>query len=65
VSRSGAEQCRRRARECLQTARASHGSKRTFLLDMAQTWLRMAEEQETPPRAVGQQARPKKNPAIE
>jgi hypothetical protein len=65
VSRSTAERCRRRARECLETARASDGLKRTILLDMAQTWLLMAEEQETPPRADKRQARSKKSPAKE
>ena len=39
---------RHRARECLEIARASPlGEKRTILLDMAQTWLRLAEEEES------------------
>ena len=46
MSRSVAEECRRRARECLHIARTSQGSDRILLLDMAQTWLRLAEEQE-------------------
>jgi hypothetical protein len=56
VSRSVAEECRRRARECLHMARTCQGSDRILLLDMAQTWLRLAEEQEAsiPPRAVEQ-----------
>ena len=72
MSRSVAEECRRRARECLHMARTSQGSDRILLLDMAQTWLRLAEEQEAsiPPRAVEQsqpvvqqqqQAQPKKD----
>ena len=71
MSRSVAEECRRRARECLHMARTSQGSDRILLLDMAQTWLRLAEEQEAsiPPGAVEQsqpvvqqqqQAQPKK-----
>ena len=53
MSRSVAEECRRRARECLHMARTSQGSDRILLLDMAQTWLRLAEEQEAsiPPGA--------------
>ena len=56
MSRSVAEECRRRARECLHMARTSQGSDRILLLDMAQTWLRLAEEQEAsiPPGAVEQ-----------
>jgi hypothetical protein len=78
VSRSIAEECRRRARECLHIARTSEGSDRILLLDMAQTWLRLAEEEEEeasiPPDAVGQsqpvvqqqqQAQPKKDPTKE
>ena len=53
-------------------ARTSQGSDRILLLDMAQTWLRLAEEQEAsiPPGAVEQsqpvvqqqqQAQPKKD----
>ena len=74
--RSVAEECRRRARECLHMARTSQGSDRILLLDMAQTWLRLAEEQEAsiPPGAVEQsqpvvqqqqQAQPKKDPTKE
>ena len=76
MSRSVAEECRRRARECLHMARTSQGSDRILLLDMAQTWLRLAEEQEAsiPPGAVEQsqpvvqqqqQAQPKKDPTKE
>jgi hypothetical protein len=36
------EECRRRARACLHIARTSKGSERILLLDMAQTWLRLA-----------------------
>jgi len=39
---------RRRARECLEIARGSRvGAKRTALIDLAQTWLRLAQEQES------------------
>jgi hypothetical protein len=74
VSRSVAEECRRRARECLHLARTSEGSDRILLLDMAQTWLRLAEEASIPPGAVEQsqpvvqqqqQAQPKKDPTKE
>jgi hypothetical protein len=37
---------RRRAQACLEIARASVGEKRILLLDMAQTWFRLAEEEE-------------------
>ena len=47
MSRDRAEQYRRLARECLEMARTiSFGTKREILIDMAQTWLRLAEEQE-------------------
>lgn len=76
MSRSIAEEFRRRARQCLHIARTSEGPERILLLDMAQTWLRLAEEQEAslPPSAVEpsqpvvqqqQQAQPKKDPTKE
>jgi hypothetical protein len=38
---------RHRAQECLEIARALPlGEKRTIMLDMAQTWLRLAQEEE-------------------
>jgi hypothetical protein len=44
---SKAAQYRRRARECLEIARTlAPGEKRTMLTDMAQTWMRLAEELE-------------------
>ena len=52
-----AERYRRRAQECLEIARAlSSGEKRIILIDMAQTWLRLAEEEEAsiPPSVVEQ-----------
>jgi len=46
VSSKGA-QYRRRARECLEIALTlAPGLKRATLTDIAQTWLRLAEEQE-------------------
>jgi hypothetical protein len=42
-----AKEYRRLARECLNAARATPlGEMRTTLIDAAQTWLRLAEEQE-------------------
>jgi hypothetical protein len=55
VTRSRAEEYRRRSRQCLEIARTlSPGMKRAILTDMAQTWLQLAEEQEAalPPSAV-------------
>src|SRR5262245_21392762 len=37
---------RTRAQECLEDARTSVGEKMILLLDMAQTWLRLAQEEE-------------------
>jgi hypothetical protein len=56
MSRSKAGQFRRRAQACLISARASVGEKRLELIDMAQTWLRLAEEVEaaSPPTAVSE-----------
>jgi hypothetical protein len=47
VSTSRAEEYRRLAQECLTTARTvSSGDAQTSLLQMAQVWLRLADEQE-------------------
>jgi hypothetical protein len=65
VTRTTADEYRRRARQCLSVARTlPPGSKRTVLIDAAQSYLQLAE-QEAPPvpdRPVvqqQQQARPK------
>jgi hypothetical protein len=48
VTRVRAEEYRRRAQECLDLAREiSLESERAVVLNMAQTWLRLAEQQET------------------
>lgn len=58
VTRTRAEEYRRRAQECLDLARTlSLETARASLIDMAQSWLRLAEEQEEheaviPPPAV-------------
>jgi hypothetical protein len=61
VTRVKAEEYRRRAQECLDFApKISLERERTIILDMAQSWLRLAEQQETqeeeimPPPAVEQ-----------
>ena len=57
MAESPVERYRRLARECLDVARTlSLRSKRAILIDMAQTWLQMAEEQEAaiPPSPVEQ-----------
>ena len=60
VTRTRAEEYRRRAQECLDLARKiSLERERAIILDMAQSWLRLAEQQEaqeeiTPPPAVEQ-----------
>ena len=47
VTRARAEEYRRRAQECLDLARAiSLKTERTILMDMAQTYLQLAEEQD-------------------
>ena len=47
MTRARAEEYRRRAQECLDAARLiSIETSRAALLDMAQSWLRLAEEQE-------------------
>ena len=43
---------RSRAQACLEIARASSGEKRIILLDIAQTWLRLAEEEEASGGAI-------------
>ena len=49
MTRSRAEQYRRRAQECLELARKiSLERDRAVVLDMAQDWLRLAEQQEAP-----------------
>jgi hypothetical protein len=48
VTRARAEEYRRRAQDCLALAREiSLESERAVVLNMAQTWLRLAEQQET------------------
>ena len=49
---------RRRARACLEIARTSFGEKRIILIDLAQSWFRLAEEQEAsmPPTVEGSHA---------
>jgi hypothetical protein len=48
VTRARAEEYRRRAQECFDLARKiSLESERAVVLDMAGTWLRLAEQQET------------------
>ena len=60
VTRARAEEYRRRAQECLDFARKiSLERDRAVILDMAQSWLQLAEQQETqeaipPPPAVEQ-----------
>jgi hypothetical protein len=50
---------RRRAQECLDIARASVGEKRIILLDIAQTWLRLAEEEDASiPSSAAEQSQP-------
>jgi hypothetical protein len=47
VTRTRAEEYRRRAQECLDLARKiSLERERAIILDMAQSWLRLAEQQE-------------------
>jgi hypothetical protein len=47
MTRERAEEYRQQARECLDVARtAPPGAMRTTLIDAAQTWLRLAKEQE-------------------
>ena len=47
VTRARAEEYRRKAQECFDFAREiSLESERAVVLDMAQTWLRLAEQQE-------------------
>jgi hypothetical protein len=59
VTRSKAEECRRRAQECLDLARKiSLERERAVVLEIAQGWLRLAEQQETKeeqPQAAAQQ----------
>jgi hypothetical protein len=48
VTRARAEEYRRRAQECVDLARAvSLEKERAILMDMAQTYLQLAERQET------------------
>jgi DNA primase len=60
VTRTRAEEYRRLAQECFDLAREiSRERDRAVVLDMAQSWLRLAEQQETleeitPPPAVEQ-----------
>ena len=51
-----AEEYRRRAQECLDLARKISLEKdRAVVLDIAQSWLRLAEQQETQPQSADQQ----------
>jgi hypothetical protein len=71
VTRARAEEYRRRAQECLELAREiSLERERVLVLDMAQSWRRTAEQQETQegnpsppaveqPQAAAQKAQPK------
>jgi len=57
VTRTRAEEYRRLSQECFDLAREiSHERDRAVVLDMAQSWLRLAEtlEEITPPPAVEQ-----------
>jgi hypothetical protein len=60
MTRTRAEEYRRKAQECFDLARAiSLKTNRAIVIDMAQNWLRMAEEQEAqeeiaPPPTVEQ-----------
>ena len=58
MSRTRAEQYRRRSRQCLEIARTSSGTKRATLIDMAQTWLQLAEELEADIPLTGVEGRP-------
>jgi hypothetical protein len=47
VTQTKADEYRRRAQECFELARSlSAGAQRDLWLDMAQTWLRLAQERE-------------------
>jgi hypothetical protein len=51
-----AEEYRRRAQECLDLARKISLEKdRAVVLDIVQSWLRLAEQQETQPQSADQQ----------
>jgi hypothetical protein len=57
VTRARAEEYRRKAQECFDLAREiSLESERAVVLDMAQTWLRLAEQQEKLQPPVTEQA---------
>jgi hypothetical protein len=66
VTRTKAEEYRRLAQECLETARSfPDGERRTTLLQMAQVWQRLADQQDqgsdltevpAPPPATEQQS---------
>jgi hypothetical protein len=43
-----AEQCRRRAAECQEQAASNPEALRTYFLELAITWLKLAEELERP-----------------
>jgi hypothetical protein len=59
VTRARAEEYRRRAQECLDLARKiSLERDRAVVLHMAQTWLRLAEQQETLQPPLTQQPQP-------
>lgn len=57
-----AEEYRRLAKACLTTARAiASKERRHVLIQMAQVWLRLAEEQSRPVTQQQQQPQPKKD----
>ena len=62
MTRASADEYRRRAQECLDLAREiSLERDRAVVLDMAQSWLRLAEEQEAAviqPPPVAEQPQP-------
>jgi hypothetical protein len=53
MTRARAEEYRRRAQECLDAARLiSFETSRAAVIEMAQSWLRLAEEQEAQEESV-------------
>ena len=68
MTRTSAEEYRRKAQECLDFARKiSLERDRAIILDMAQSWLRLAEQQETlqPPLAEQPQQQQQTQPKNE
>jgi hypothetical protein len=59
VTRARAEEYRRKAQECLDLApKISLERERAVVLDIARTWLRLAEQQETLQPPLTQQPQP-------